>query len=177
MALGDASIRRAGPSDTHAIAAVIVQGWQAAYRGLVSDAFLDGLSVDGREVAWRNRFENDPDGLLAVWLAEVDGLAVGFIGSGPAHDPDLAPPSAEVYSLYLLPEAWRQGLGKRLLLTAVEHWQGRGVGTLVLWVMEGNSRARSFYEAQGWRLDGARQAFALGDANVPEVRYRRQIEP
>jgi hypothetical protein len=41
--------------------------------------------------------------------------------------------------------------------------------------MEGNSRARAFYEAQGWHLDGASQSFALGDENVPEVRYRRPI--
>ena len=39
----------------------------------------------------------------------------------------------------------------------MEHWQGNGAQTLVLWVFEANERARSFYEAMGWQPDGGRQ--------------------
>jgi GNAT superfamily N-acetyltransferase len=113
---------------------------------------------------------------MAVWLVELDGRPVGFLGSGPPHDPDVAPPAGEVYSVYLLPEVWRLGLGRRLMETAVEHWRAAGARSLVLWVMTANSRARAFYEALGWRPDGATQEFALGDEPAPELRYRLEVE-
>ncbi len=175
MAPQSAAIRRAGRADARAIAEVVVEGWRAAYRGLVDDDFLDGLSIQGRQAAWSSRLENDPDGLLAAWLAEDGGRAVGFIGSGPPHDPDVAPSWAEVYSLYLLPEAWHRGLGERLLDAAAEHWHERDARTLVLWVLEANTRARGFYESQGWSPDGARRELPLGGENVSEVRYRLVI--
>ena len=43
---------------------------------------------------------------------------------------------------------------------------------MTLWVLTGNSRARAFYEAMGWKYDGtAREHLAWG-IQVPEVRYR-----
>ena len=37
-------VRRATPEDGAALAAVEVRSWRAAYRGLMPDAFLDGIS-------------------------------------------------------------------------------------------------------------------------------------
>ncbi len=45
-------VRRAKASDAAAIAALQVRSWQAAYRGIVPDAFLDDLTED----AWRERW-------------------------------------------------------------------------------------------------------------------------
>jgi RimJ/RimL family protein N-acetyltransferase len=43
-------------------------------------------------------------------------------------------------------------------------------------VLEGNRRARRFYEACGFEPDGARQLLALGGL-VPEVRYQLAAAP
>ena len=40
------SIRAAVGDDAPAIADVHVRAWQAAYRGIIEDEYLDGLSVD-----------------------------------------------------------------------------------------------------------------------------------
>jgi hypothetical protein len=45
-------VRRARVGDERAIADVHVRTWQAAYRGQVPDAFLDGLSIERRTQAW-----------------------------------------------------------------------------------------------------------------------------
>ena len=42
-------MRRAVEGDAAAIAAVHVRAWQVAYRGIVADAILDGLTVPDRE--------------------------------------------------------------------------------------------------------------------------------
>jgi GNAT superfamily N-acetyltransferase len=166
------SIRRATVADARAIAEIGVLGWQAAYRGLLPHDLLAGLSVGPREVAWRSMLESDPEGAAPAWVAESDSRVVGFLSGGPPRDEDVPLPAAEVYAIYVLPEAWRRGVGRALLTTAVEHWRARGATTLVLWVLEANARGRAFYEALGWRADGHRQMLTLGGSQVPEVRYR-----
>jgi hypothetical protein len=45
-------LRNATPADARAIAAVNVASWRAAYRGLMPDDVLSGLSVPDRERFW-----------------------------------------------------------------------------------------------------------------------------
>jgi GNAT superfamily N-acetyltransferase len=170
------AIRRAGLADTRAIATVAVLGWRATYRGLMPDDFLDGLSIDAREAAWGEMLERDTDGGTPTWVAERGGRTVGFVSSGPPRDADMALPTAEVYALYVLPEHWRTGVGRRLLAIAVEHWRALGSAAMVLWVLEANAPARSFYEAMGWRPDGARQEIDFGSFAAVEVRYRTGLD-
>jgi GNAT superfamily N-acetyltransferase len=166
-------VRRATLADAHAIAEIAVLGWQVGYRGILPDDFLDGLAVASREIAWRSILESDPEGMAPAWIAERDGRAVGFVSSGPPRDEDVPLPAAEVFALYVLPTAWRQGLGRLLLTTAVDYWLSRRSATLTLWVLEDNARARTFYEATGWLPDGARQPLEMGAFSVAEIRYRR----
>jgi len=167
-----AHIRRATATDAYAIAAIVVRGWQAAYRGILPDDFLDGLSVGAREIAWRMRLESGTEGGAPAWVAELDATAIGFVASGPPRDEDVALPALEIYAIYVMPEAWRSGVGGALLTTAVDHWRESGVTALVLWVLEANSAGRAFYEAMGWQPDGIRQLIDLGGFTVAEVRYR-----
>jgi GNAT superfamily N-acetyltransferase len=136
------------------------------------DDFLARLSVTGREAAWREMLDRDVDGVLPAWLAERDGRAVGFASSGPPRDQDVPLPSAELYAIYILTEERRSGIGRLLLQTTAAHWRERGATELVLWVLEGNAPARGFYEATGWRPDGARQQLEIARTSLTEIRYR-----
>ncbi len=165
-------IRRATVADSRAIAEIGVRGWQAAYRGILPKGFLAGLSIAARETAWRAILEADPDGAAPAWVAERDGAVEAFLSSGPPRDNDVPRPAAEVYAIYVLPAAWRHGLGRGLMRTAIRHWNAAGTTTLVLWVLERNERGRAFYEATGWRPDGGRQTVELGGIATVEIRYR-----
>jgi hypothetical protein len=46
-------LRRARQYDARNIAEVHVRAWRGAYKGLVPDEILDGLSVEERERSWR----------------------------------------------------------------------------------------------------------------------------
>ena len=81
-------------------------------------------------------------------------------------------PSAELYAIYILTEERRSGIGRLLLQTTAAHWRERGATELVLWVLEGNAPARGFYEATGWRPDGARQQLEIARTSLTEIRYR-----
>ena len=177
-------IRRAAPADARALAEIVVRGWQTAYRGILPDDLLAGLSIGARKIAFRMRLEignNDED---PIWVAEMAGAAVGFVSCGPPRDDDLQVRdcasnrqserlrrSLEIYAIYVDPASWRGGAGRALLETATTYLQARGAEVLVLWVLEKNDAGRAFYEAMGWRPDGARQLLDLGGFTVPEVRY------
>lgn len=177
-------IRPATAADAQAIAEISVHGWQTAYRGILPDDFLAGLSVGPREVAWRMRLEHDTDAGSPAWIAQRNGRPIGFLSSGPPRDKDLqrraraagrrsagSTTTIEVYAVYVDPASWRSGAGRALLTTAVDYWRARDVTRLVLWVLEGNAGGRAFYEAMGWRPDGTRQVVELGGFTAPEVRY------
>lgn len=167
------TVRRATPTDAHAIAVINVAGWQAAYRGIMPDDFLDGMSTAAREIALQTRLQRDEGDGAPAWVAERAGVTIGFVSSGPPRDEDVPLPAAEVYAIYVLPGEWRGGAGTALLTAATDHWLARGATSLVLWVLEANSGARAFYEAMGWRWDGRRQELDFGGFTTPELRYGR----
>ena len=59
-----------------------------------------------------------------------------------------------LHSLYVGPDALGQGIGHTLMSQALSTFTAWGCERAHLWVLEGNSRAISFYERQGWQLNG-----------------------
>jgi ribosomal protein S18 acetylase RimI-like enzyme len=167
-----AAIRKATPQDACGIAFVHVRSWQVAYRGHMPDGFLDGL--EQRTNMWRE-LTLQPDKILLVAEAS-EGDIVGFAALAPSRDPDANSSTAEVAAIYIHPEKWREGIGRALLSASLDQLRERGYDQTTLWVLEGNQRARSFYESFGFTQDGAIKdddhwkSFA-----VREVRYRLNL--
>lgn len=170
-------IRRGRVTDAAAVADVHVRSWQATYRGSVPRDHLDGLSADERRPVWERRLAEWPPG-GGVLVAETGGRVTGFAGFGPTRDADADPATvAEIYTIYLAPEAWGQGMGRALLAAAVADLSHAGYRETTLWVLDANARARRFYEAAGWRPDGAVKRDTILGAVLTELRYRRTLPP
>lgn len=169
----DALIREAKPQDARAIAEVHVRGWRWGYRELLPGAVLAALSVDDRERQWVATLAK-PKEDSAVFVAEPGGRVAGFAHIGPSGNQDVPPGTAELHGLDVDEEVAGTGIGRSLLDAAVEHARARGFELLTAWTLEGNRRARRFYEAAGFRLDGAKQAdlHPLVLVVMHEVRYR-----
>jgi hypothetical protein len=75
-------IREATPADAAGIAEVHIAGWRWGYRGLLPDALLESLSVERREVGWRDALARPADE-QTTFVAEVAGRIVGFAGAAP----------------------------------------------------------------------------------------------
>lgn len=163
-------IREAEPRDAEAVARIHVRSWQAAYRGQLSDAYLDGLSVEERLGQHRAALESP--GPHRTWVAEEDGRVVGFAVTGPSQDADADERTGELYAIYLDPDRFGAGIGKRLLDHALADLRERGFRTATLWVLETNERARRFYEREGWRADGLSTRERVDGEMRPTVRYR-----
>ena len=163
-------VRDATSGDADAIERIRIRGWQVAYRHLYPPEELDGLDIDARR--WRRRLEHPPLG-WSTFVAGDGGQLLGFASVGPSRDEDGL---GELYAIYVDPEAWSRGVGRALLARAEEQLAAEWAEA-TLWVLEDNPRARRFYEAAGWRPDGARQEVERLRAAPAEVRDRKRLTP
>jgi GNAT superfamily N-acetyltransferase len=146
---------------------VHVRAWQAAYRGQMPDDYLDGLRPEDRAAHWEATLRRD-DLQGAILVAERAGEVIGFAAIGPSRDPVGA---SELYAINLDPAHWGTGAGRALLGAAQAELARPGFDETVLWVLEGNARARRFYEIASWAAD---EAFRTADVLRVTVRCRRR---
>jgi ribosomal protein S18 acetylase RimI-like enzyme len=166
--------RIATPEDAAAVAGVHVRSWQAAYRGLFSDEYLDGLRAEDRMA--RYTLGETGTGDLATILAVDEGAVCGFATTGLAQDDDV-PGAGEVYALYVDPGAWGHGVGRLLMAEArIDIGRRRGCSEAVLWVLVGNSRAQRFYRADGWLPDGGRRVETIWGVWADLARWRSRVD-
>jgi GNAT superfamily N-acetyltransferase len=162
----DAVIRDATVADAAAVAGIHVRAWQSAYRGMIDQAVLDGLSVAKRTSDWgtRLRLTRSHSVIPLTLVVERDEELLGFCNVARLD----ADAEATIGALYLEPGHLRTGLGSTLLRSALDQLYTAGVDDVVLWVLEANDAARAFYEQFGFRADGGRERFA----GASEIRMR-----
>jgi ribosomal protein S18 acetylase RimI-like enzyme len=162
-------IRPAVESDSLGIAKVHVHTWQTAYRGIVSDAYLESLSVTKRESIWR---EAIAVGNSELWIADAGSEIVGWVAFGASRDADAVQHAGELWAIYVMPTSWSMGLGRNLWLTAKKRLMERGFLSATLWVLKDNLRAIRFYRAAGFEEDPTSEKEIIrGDQRLREVRY------
>lgn len=170
-------IVRAGVvADAPGIAAVHVHAWQAAYRGILSDELLDGLSIEQRAEQWRRILGDDPELGRCTTVAEQDGEVLGFAHTGPSRDDDADSAAiGELNAIYVRPDAFGTGVGRALMDAALAWFAAGGYSAATLWVVDANARAIRFYERAGWRPDGSRKQETIRAEPVTELRYRAGV--
>jgi GNAT superfamily N-acetyltransferase len=167
---GEVVVRDARPEDAAAVSAVRIRSWQGAYAHVFPAERLAALDERREQQArhWRAMIEEPP--LPGhVLLAEREGVAVGFASIGRARD-DAA--LGEVYAIYAVPEAWGTGVGHALMQESLRRLRDDGYGEAVLWVLDDNPRARTFYEREGWSFTHDAREETFLQTLVSEVRYR-----
>ena len=118
---------------------------------------LAGVTAERMRERWKGHLDAPAAGRLLL-VAECGGEIVGTAASGPLRDGDGDDATTgELYSLYVDPDAWGVGHGAALHEAALAHLAAGGFARAVLWVLEGNARARSFYAAHGWTDEGDRR--------------------
>ncbi len=154
------TIRPATPNDAQAVARIRVQGWRFAYQGLISQDYLDSLSVaeDTERIrGYLSQFpHNSPhsrpesvqgssDGEKRSFMLAARGDAVlGFCGFSAVPDkayrPERAVPAGtmigRLHSLYIDPDSLGQSIGHTLMNHALSTFAAWGCEHANLWVLE-----------------------------------------
>lgn len=154
-----------------------MDGWRWGYRDILPATVLDALDVDDRAVRWAEMMAEPRPGDARIVGIDATDRVIGFVSTGLA-DADFAPPPAgagELFALYVR-DGWQgRGVGRALLAEARRALASAGFGVAVLWVFDGNERARHVYEAGGWRPDGATGVHRFDGGARAVLRY--EIRP
>lgn len=141
-------VRPITPEDAGLVAQLHAASWRSAYRGLMSDAFLDHEVDAERQHAWVAK-AGALSGVHFGFIAEVEDVPAGFIfmiaGANPTWGTMLD-------NLHVLEPFRSHGVGRLLIATAMREVLGRGHREPVwLWVFERNDAARRVYQRLGGR--------------------------
>lgn len=165
-------LRPAEPGDAMAVAGVHVRSWQAAYRKLLPDEYLDGLQPEerARKYDFASRDPQAPQTIVAVEGESICGFATAKL----ADDPEL-PGDGELCALYVDPVHWGRGYGVALVTAARARMAAWGAERALLWVLAGNLRGERFYRDDGWISDGMSRRASVWGMDVEEIRYLRGL--
>jgi len=160
------ALRPATDDDLLAVGALHHRSRSAAYADILSPAALGFGSAAAMGEYWAERWKWERE-THRLTVAVDEGEIVGFTYVGPSDEEGVR----ELYAIHVDPRFVGSGVGKLLMVDTLAHLGDRAV----LWVLEGNARARRFYERGGWFADGTTRDDAIGGEMTHQLRYSRRI--
>lgn len=107
----------------------------------------------------------------ATFVAWADDQPVGVVTAFAEPDP---PEQSHLVGMWVAPEQRGTSTADRLVQAVLDWAAGGGATSVVLWVVDGNDRARRFYERMGFRPTGRRQPLPSNPA-VGEEKLERRL--
>lgn len=158
------TIRKATHRDAEQMGYVHYNAWIETYTSKIDNNYLEKLSVK-RSVDMFKRIKCNNHLVLLV-----DNNIVGFVGYSKARDQDLTDEYSEIQGIYILKEYHGNGFGRGLLTNAVTELNVKGFKKIILWVLDTNIKAISFYERFGFVFEGKSKIEFLAKP-IKELRY------
>lgn len=159
-------IRKLRPEDDrNALSRIYEESWRFAYNGIIPQDYLDGIPK-GQWAA-----SADKPNISTLIVTENGGM-IGTSSFCPSRFEDMEG-WGEVVSIYLLPDFMGKGYGKRLFEEVLRELEEMGFRDIFLWVLEENTKAREFYERQGFVPNGKYLDDNIGGKPLREIMYVR----
>ena len=165
-------IRRAGPSDAGALAAIGRATFSETFAHLYPPEDLASFLAEAHGVARARADLANP--AKAAWLVEAGGEVIGYALAGPCKLPhaEATPACGELDRIYILAGHRGDGLGSRLLAETLAWLEKDGPRRLWIGVWSENLGARRLYARHGFELVGTYK-FAVGRSLDHELIMRR----
>ncbi len=145
------------------ISGIYERSWKYAYKDILPQDYLDSIP-EGKWVSGIGK--PGMSNLVATEAGKMIGTASFCRSRRPAYSE-----YGEIVSIYLAPDYIGKGYGGPLLGRCVEELHRLGFGKVLLWVLEGNRRARGFYQKNGFVCSGVYRDDNIGGRDVREVLY------
>ena len=150
------SVRYAKLEDLKATAKINVDGWKAAYKGIITDDYLSLLNYETVLKRIEDRFGN---GLFFVYENKAEEI-LGYCWCGERKDvadEGFGEYDCELYAIYVRPDCISQGIGKELFRFAIKELKATGNSKMILWCLEDNAPSIEFYIKMGGKLLGTKE--------------------
>ncbi len=154
--------------DETTLAYIQTESWKAAFADIIpADALAQCTRLEPAVSMYRRLLENH---IGHGYLLKVEDQPHCIAWWSDARDVDM-PGYAELICIHSLQSQWRQGYGSRMMTAVLRDAAAAGYKKILLWVFEANTRARKFYEAQGFSPTEKRKiSFGAG-----EICYEREL--
>ena len=159
-------------ADADSVTALHAASWRSAYRGILTDDYLDHEVDADRQSVWRDRLQSPAAGAASpafgIVAEDAGGQMIGFAYVMLDHDPVWG---TLVDNLHVHPDAKGGGIGRKLLQAVV-----RELGAehrrqpLFLWVLDANEAAKRFYARLGAEFTD--QAMSTPFDGQPKLKWR-----
>ena len=165
-------IRRATASDASTLADLGARTFAAAFGHLYPPADLAAFLAETHAVEKIVGELRDP--AMAAWLAERDGEAIAYAVAGPCGlpHPEVTAACGELKRIYVSADGQGEGLGSRLMETALAWLQRDGPRRLWIGVWSENLGAQRLYGRAGFAKAGEYE-FEVGATRDREFILRR----
>ncbi len=163
------TIRKATYEDSAEIANVHINSWREAYKGLISEDFLNDrpLFFKNRYELWKKVTLNEKQVTLVAECSK-NGV-VGFVNGTNGRDEGFED-FAEVWCIYLLQKYHGKKIGFNLLKSFFDAHKEQGFESGYLWVLNDNPTI-SFYTKAGGKFNGHTNEDDIGGQKVIELCY------
>lgn len=162
-------IMKAKQEDAKQIATLIKSGWNAAYKGLISDNFLKNMDIEKMAEGWKDNIEKNQN----IYVYKIEDEVLGIIKFGKSEDTSLVN-TGEIYVLYVKPEEKRKGIGEKLLSYAKDEFVKHGYKKMIVWCLKGNIQGSRFYKKMQGKYIGDRE-YELKGLKVKEEGYMYEL--
>lgn len=144
--------------------------WQKAFRGILSDVLLDGLTDDEFVANWQDIVTRTERTNLVKVLNK--SKAVGFVSFGSSYHQD-ENSNTEIYGIYVHPDYSNRGIGYELMMAAIHYLAKKeNYNGVVLWTMARNKRSRKFYEKAGFKVTNETRLSKRASESFEEIKYQ-----
>ena len=145
------------------ISNIYESSWKYAYKDIIPQDYLDSIPT-GHWASSINK--NGMNNLVVIENGRIIGTA-SICKSRWQQYSDYG----EIVSIYFLPAYMGKGFGQQLLKRCIEELNILGHDKILLWVLEDNQRARSFYEKNGFSCSEIYLNDNIGGKDLKEVMY------
>lgn len=136
-------IRKATLNDIKAISTIKVEGWQSAYKNIISDKYLDNMDITKTIEKNIKNFDRHP-----FIVAEVNSEVVGFCCYDFGNIEELDENAdCELRGIYVKPSMKRKGIGRKLIEYVKKEFLKANKEKMILWCLKENYPSREFYKS------------------------------
>jgi len=141
-------IRPTQKADVDAMSQIYVKTWRDTYLGMLPYDYLFEMSAPHHGQAFLNKLDNKQ---LISFVAEDSDRVLGFITGGLERNGDDIY-RGEIYTLYVLKNFQRRGIGKRLVFALTKQFHASGIYSMLVRVLKLNPYRRFYIKLSGTYL-------------------------
>ncbi|WP_205089818.1 GNAT family N-acetyltransferase [Thalassobacillus pellis] len=162
------NVRKAVYKDARKIADVHVSSWKSVYKDVIDEQDMSNITVENRTALWETVLKVPLNGQFVLVLENDREEIVGFISGGRERTKRYGY-DGEIYTLYLLDDYQKKGLGGLLLHAFSKEMKVHGYDSLLVWVLTKNP-ASKFYRKYGAKRVEA-EIVTIGDGTYQETAF------